>query len=95
MKPAICKKQEFEIVDRAVTFFEKASGCQLHRDPAPEKCKILMLGSWKNWMKEKIPLKFLTVSEHLDILGVKLFGNFIETRAKNGEILILKNQRPY
>ena len=49
-----------------------------------------MLGTWKNWTKKEIPLKYLTVSDHLDILGVKLFGNFIETRAKNGEILIKK-----
>ena len=49
-----------------------------------------MLGTWKNWMKREIPLKYITVSDHLDILGVKLFGNFIETKAKNGEILIKK-----
>lgn len=49
-----------------------------------------MLGTWKNWTKKEIPLKYLTISDHLDILGVKLFGNFIETRAKNGEILIKK-----
>ena len=33
VKPAICKKNEFDLIERAVTFFEKASGCQLHRDP--------------------------------------------------------------
>lgn len=49
-----------------------------------------MLGSWKNWSKNKTPLKYLTISEHLDILGVKIFANFIKTRAKNGEILIKK-----
>ena len=47
-----------------------------------------MVETWKNWTKKQIPLKYLTVSDHLDILGVKLFGNFIETRAKNEEILI-------
>ena len=33
VKPAICKKNEFDLIERAVTLFEKASGCQLHRDP--------------------------------------------------------------
>ena len=49
-----------------------------------------MLGTWKNLTKKQIPLKYLTISDHLDILGVKLFGNFIKTRARNGEILIKK-----
>ena len=40
--------------------------------------------------KKDIPLKYLTISEHLDILGVKLFANFNQTRTKNGEILIKK-----
>ena len=90
VKPAICKKKEIEIIDRAVTLFEKASGCQLHCDPASKKCKILLLGSWKKWSKKDVPLKYLTISEHLDILGVKLFANFNQTRTKNGEILIKK-----
>merc|ERR1712115_287762 len=33
VKPAICKKNEFDLIERAVTLFEKASGCQLHCDP--------------------------------------------------------------
>ena len=33
VKPAICKKSEFDLIERAVSLFEKASSCQLHRDP--------------------------------------------------------------
>ena len=48
------------------------------------------IGSWKNWTIREIPLKYLTILEHLDILGVKLFANFNQTRSKNGEILMKK-----
>jgi len=41
VKPAICKKQDLNIIDRAVTFFVKASECQLHRDPASKKCNYI------------------------------------------------------
>ena len=79
LKPAICKKSEFDLIDKAVTLFEQASGCQLHRDPESLKCKLLLLGAWKKWSKKDIPLKYLTISEFLDILGVKLFANFNQT----------------
>merc|ERR1712240_411073 len=84
VKPTISKRSEFELIEKAVSLFERASGCQLHRDPTSKKCKILLLGTWRNWTKNQIPLKYLTISDHLGILGVKLFGNFIEMRAKNG-----------
>ena len=66
VKPAICKVKEFDIIDRAVTLFEQASGCQHHRDPNSQKCKILPLGAWKNWNINNIALKYLTISEHLE-----------------------------
>ena len=84
----LCKKWEFELIDKAVTLFEKASGCQLHKDPPSQKCKILLLGPWTRLTKKEIPLKYLTKSDFLDILGVKLYANFIQTRKFNGEILI-------
>ena len=58
--------------------------------PEPLKCKLVLLGAWKNWTKKEVPLNYLTISEFLDILGVKLFANFNQTRNVNGEILIKK-----
>ena len=55
-----------------------------------KKMQDFVTGDLEKLDQKQIPLKYLTISEHLDILGVKLFGNFIETRAKNGEILIKK-----
>ena len=42
-KPAITSMEEFNIVDKALSLFEKASGCKVHRDPANMKCKFLPL----------------------------------------------------
>ena len=68
--------------------FEAASGCVLHRDVATKKCKVLLLGSWKNWSQDNIPLPFLTKSNYLDMLGVKLFNNYSTTKKENGEIIV-------
>ena len=32
-KPAITTMEEFALVDKALTIFEKASGCKVHREP--------------------------------------------------------------
>ena len=47
-KPAITSMAEFSLVDRALSMFEKASGCKVHRDPASMKCKFLPLGRWRS-----------------------------------------------
>ena len=89
IKPAIVNMDEFHIVDKAASMFEGAGGCRLHRDPSSDKCKILALGGWKNDLrKEDIPLPFLHLSGHLDMLGVKLTANFQDTRRINGETLV-------
>ena len=44
IKPAISNIEEFYMINEAVWNFKKASGCQLHRDAASLKCKILLLG---------------------------------------------------
>ena len=90
MKPAICKKSEFQILDKAVALFKNASRCQLHRDPASLKCKILLLGKWKEWKEDAISLKHLKFFDYKDILGVKLYANFTQTKNINGEAVIKK-----
>ena len=47
LKPAISKRDKFQLIDRAVNLFEKASGCLHHREPKSMKGKILLLGKWK------------------------------------------------
>ena len=51
-KPAITSMQEFTIVDKALSLFENASGCKVHRDPSNMKCKFLALGRWRNTLQQ-------------------------------------------
>ena len=51
VKPAISTMEEFLLVDKAMAFFEKASGCKLHRDPANKKCKFLPLARWRGTLE--------------------------------------------
>ena len=73
VKPAITCMEEFRLVDRAMALFEQASGCKLHRDPATKKCKFLPLARWKGTLQqEDIPCQYMTISDHLDMVGVEL-----------------------
>lgn len=47
IKPAVTCMNEFAIIDNSSALFEASSGCQLHRDPASGKVKLLPLGRWK------------------------------------------------
>ena len=87
--PFITKKEEFVILDESLKTFELASGCKFHRDPNSQKCKVMPIGSWKSWLtQEKVPLPFLKVSDHLEILGAKLFESWTKTRNYIGEKLV-------
>jgi hypothetical protein len=73
VKPAITSMQEFVLVDRAMSLFEKSSGCKMHRDPTAGKCKFLALGRWRGTLnQEDLPCNFFSLSDHLDMLGVTL-----------------------
>ena len=63
--------------------FAKASGCILHRDPASGKVKFLRLGKWNNLSNEDIPVNYIVLSDHLDMVGVKLTANYVKTRKLN------------
>ena len=92
-KPAITSMEEFEVVDTSLALFERASGCKLHRDPLNKKCKFLPLGSWRNTLKqEDIPCDYMTLSDHLDMVGVTLMATWVKTRKVNGDALQLKIQ---
>ena len=89
VKPAITSLAEFELVDKGSAIFEAASGCILHRDPSKGKVKFLPLGGWKpsgkhpGLQKEDIPVPYIVLSNHLDMVGVKLCANYRETRSTN------------
>ena len=87
-KPAITSMEEFRTVDSCLAMFEKASGCKLHRDPNNKKCKFLPLGRWKTALKQSdIPCDYMTLSDHLDMVGVKLMASWTQTRKVNGDDL--------
>ena len=89
VKPAITSLAEFELVDKGSAIFEAASGCILHRDPSKGKVKFLPLGGWKpsgkhpGLQREDIPVPYIVLSNHLDMVGVKLCANYRETRSTN------------
>ena len=79
---------EFLLVDRAMSLFEKASGCKLHRDPSTKKCKFLPLARWRATLQqENIPCAYLSLSDHLDMLGLELRSTWTQTRKCNGDAL--------
>ena len=90
-KPAITTMEEFITVDQSLALFEKASGCRVHRDPQSKKCKFLAIGKWKNTLKqEDIPCTYMTMADHLDMVGVTLTADWTKTRKENGEALQTK-----
>ena len=84
IKPSITSMQEFTTVDRGSALFQSASGCKLNRDPASGKVKFLPLGRWRGTLTvEDLPVNYILISEHLDMVGVKLKASFIQTRKVN------------
>ena len=56
----------------------------IHRDPSSGKVKFLPLGRWKgNLTREDLPVSYIVLSEHLDMVGVKLMASFQKTRKLN------------
>ena len=84
VKPSITSMNEFTVVDNGSALFEAASGCKLHRDPSSGKVKFLPLGRWKGTLnREDLPVNYIIMSEHLDMVGVKLTASFQKTRKLN------------
>ena len=88
VKPAISCMAEFELVDKACTLLERASGVKIHRNPDSGKVKFLALGRWHGTLaQEDLPHQYVRLSDHLDFVGVELRSTFTQTRKVNGEIL--------
>ena len=63
VKSSVTNLEEFLLVDYGSALFEKSSGCLLHRDPNSGKCKVLLLGKWRQTIKqEDIPLDYIKLS---------------------------------
>ena len=89
--PVVTTVGEFSTVDDCLKLFESASGCKFHRNPSTQKCKVTLFGSWKHkFNQDNIPLKFLQVTDHLDILGVRLYENWRSTQKENGLKVVQK-----
>ena len=74
---------EFTLVETETGTFEAASGCELHRDPTSGKVKFLRLGRWRDSLQEEdLPpmCRYITFSDHLNMLGMPLFASYQETR---------------
>ena len=77
---------EFSLVDQGSLLFEMASGCILHRDPASGKVKFLPLGRWKGTMTiEDLPVKYIALSDPLDMVGVQLMATLTRYFYYNAE----------
>ena len=88
VKPAITMMSEFTLVDRGSLLFKQSSGCILHRDPTSGKVKFLPLGRWKGTLtQEDLPVNYIALSEHLDMIGVELRATHTQTRKANGDML--------
>ena len=95
VKPAITSMNEFLLVDRASLLFENASGCELHRDPASLKVKFLPLRRWRGTLQqEDIPLPYILLFEHLDMVGVVLKSTFTQTHKTNCDELLERFGNP-
>ena len=91
VKPAITAMSEFTLVDHGSSLFELASGCILHRDPTSGKVKFLPLGRWKGTLcQEDLPVNYIAISEHLDMVGVVLKATHTQTRMANCDMLLDK-----
>ena len=65
-----------------------AVSCILHRDPTSGKVKFLPLGRWKGSLtQEDLPVRYIAMSEHLDMIGVELRATHTQTRKANGDLL--------
>ena len=79
---------EFSLLDQGYLLFEKASGCILHRDPTSGKVKFLPLGRWKGTLtQEDLPVHYIALSDHLDMVWVQLRATHTQTRKCNGDVL--------
>ena len=92
VKPAITTMEEFGLVDKAMAWFENASGCRLHRNPSSGKCKFLPLARWRGTLQQEDIPRYMTISSHIDMLGIQLTALSSSTQKQNGDISVQRAQ---
>ena len=81
--------QEYIPLDEGSSIFKVSSGCKLHRNPLSGKVKLLPLRKWKNILHlADLPVNYIAISDHLDMVGVILKSTYTLTRQANGENLV-------
>ena len=91
VKPSVSSMSEFITIDTACSFFERSSGCKLHRDLNADKCKFLALGRWRGMLEqEDIPLNYMKLLDSLEMVGVVMKATWSQTRKVNGDIIQAK-----
>ena len=71
----------------SLSLFERASGCRLHRDPASKICKFLPLARWRGTLQQDdIPCPYMSIYDHLEMMGVELKATWSQTRKADGDI---------
>ena len=94
VKPAVTTMAEFALVEQAVTLFERSSGNHLHRDPVKGKCKVLLLGRWRNTLQqEDIRFPHFKITDSLAMVGVDLTASWQSTRKCNMDEVQARVQR--
>ena len=54
--------------------------------PSIKQCKFLPLARWKGTLEqEDIPCPYITISDHLEMLGVELKSSWTQTRKVKGD----------
>ena len=84
VKTVVTCLAELSMVIDSCGLMERASGVKLHRDPRSGKCRILLLGSWKDTVSQADIPAFIIVSQHLDFVGVTLCDTTAKTIRANG-----------
>ena len=60
----------------------------MHRDPTSCKVNFLPLGRWRGTLsREDLPVQYIAISDHLDMVGVQLMASFLHTRKSNCDVL--------
>ena len=93
VKGLITSVKEFDILDRTLSLFEKATGSRLHRNAESRKCNSLTLGRWSRWSQADSPLNYMSIVSEINMLGVTLGRNSSKSRAANGEELVKRVQK--
>ena len=62
----------------------------MHQDvdyTTTKKCKFLPLAKWKGTLQQKDIPEYMTISDHLEMIGIELRSTWTQTKKANGDIV--------